>query len=207
MTTDLRDKNTYFRFEDIKAYLREYSGAIAYSLNKIDEGDLDAAKTCLRRVVSTGGRIFVAGNGGSAAISDHLTCDFVKGTYTEKHNCLDVHSLVGSQALFTAIGNDLGYEQTFSFQLKTKQVNSNDALILISSSGNSQNIIEAGLYAQSKRATVLGLTGFDGGLLKQMADIKLHVPFNNYGVVEDCHQALMHVLAQVHFCESNARSK
>lgn len=207
MHTDTRDRNTYFKYDEIHKYLKEYTGAVAYALNKIEEREIEAAKDLLRKTLVMGGRIFVGGNGGSAAISDHLTCDFVKGTFSEKHNALDVHSLVGSQALFSAIGNDLGYEKTFSFQLEAKQVKSNDCVILISSSGNSQNIVEAALFAGSRNAPIVGLTGFDGGQLRKLSDVKLHVPFNNYGVVEDSHQVLMHVLAQFHYLESRARSE
>lgn len=196
MHNDIRDRNQYFKSDQIFSYLREYAGAISYALNRVDEEALEAAKTILLKTRSLHGRIFVAGNGGSASISDHLCCDFVKGTFSDKTNALDVTSLLGSTALFTAIGNDLGYEKTFSFQLEAFQLKSHDAVILISSSGNSQNIIEAALFAQSRRASVIGLTGFDGGQLIKLSDAKLHVPANNYGVIEDSHQAIMHILAQ-----------
>ena len=203
MHKDPRDRNSYFPQTEINKYLKEYTGAIAYGLTAIQEHDIEMAKDLLRITLAKSGRIFVAGNGGSAAISDHLCCDFVKGTYSEKYNNLIVHSLVGSQALFTAVANDFGYEHTFSFQLKALQLNPKDALILISSSGNSPNILEALKFAHERRCTVIGLTGFDGGELNKMADVRLHIPVNNYGVVEDCHQALMHVLAQFHHVSFN----
>ena len=74
-----------------------------------------------------------------------------------------------------------------------------DLLILISSSGNSPNIIEAVKYAQSKQCLVIGLTGFDGGELKKLADVSLHVDSQNYGVIEDCHQSIMHIIAQYRY--------
>lgn len=203
MLNDPRDKNQYFNRDNIWKYLREYNGAIAYSLNKIDQTYLENAKNILRLTLSRSGRIFVGGNGGSSAIADHLTCDFTKGTFTEKNNCLQVHNLNGSTALFTALANDIGYEKTLSQQLLMAQINSRDCVVLISSSGNSPNIIEAAKIAKQRCADLIGMTGFDGGELRKLCNIELHIPFNNYGVVEDCHQILMHILAQFHFMSSN----
>lgn len=194
MPQDLRDRNVYFQSKEIGQYIKEYAGAISYGLNRVDSNSLESALSLMK----TASRIFVGGNGGSAAIADHLVCDFAKGTEVST-GCLNVHSLVSDLALFTALANDEGYEKTFSRQLQLKELNVNDAIFLISSSGNSKNIIEAATYAKSFGATVCGLTGFDGGALFRMADIVLHVPFNNYGIVEDCHQAIMHVLAQTYY--------
>lgn len=205
MQKDLRDRNSYFSSKEIHRFLKEYAGAMANALNKVSEVELENARKVLNRVSTLKGRIFVGGNGGSAAISDHLTCDFVKGTRSETEDGLLVHSLVGSQALFSAIANDLGYENTFSYQLEANKINGNDCLILISSSGNSPNIVSALKTAHSKNVTVIGLTGFSGGELFKQADVKLHIAFNNYGVVEDCHQAIMHVLAQYHYLSLHDR--
>lgn len=138
-------------------------------------------------------RVFVGGNGGSSAISDHLSCDFEKGAHRPTVN------LSARPALLSAIANDYGYEFTLSWQLASAKVDTWDTVILISSSGNSPNILEAARYAKSQGAKILGLTGFSGGELKKLSDVSLHIQVNNYGVVEDCHQALMHILAQWHY--------
>lgn len=199
MQKDNRDRNSYFKSTEISRYLKEYAYAMAACLNKVDDSEIEKAHLLLRNVLAWNGRIFVAGNGGSAAIADHLTCDFSKGTHTDKRNGFFVHSLVGSMAIFSALANDDGYEQTFSKQLEMAQITSKDCVILISSSGNSPNIVAAMMMAHSVNASVIGLTGFDGGELRKRANIKLHVQYNNYGIVEDCHQAIMHVLAQFHY--------
>lgn len=199
MDQDPRVKNLFFKEDRISKYLKEYVGNIAYTLCNIDDAQLLQASYALEDSEFMGGRIFVGGNGGSSSISDHLVCDLVKGTHVEDKKQLKVHCLNNSTALFTAISNDYGYEFTFEFQLKTMDLKDSDIVILISSSGNSPNIIKAAEYAISRQATVIGMTGFDGGKLKELADIKLHVPFKNYGIVEDSHQILMHVLAQWHF--------
>lgn len=198
MTNDTRDRNTYFRSEEIGKYVKEYTGALAGALNKVSEYELEKVHRLIEKTHAWG-RIFVGGNGGSAAISDHLTCDFVKGTLIGQTMSLRVHSLVGNQALLTAVANDCGYENIFSWQLEAATVCSKDIVILISSSGNSKNIINAIDVANRFRVPVIGLTGFDGGELYKRADVRLHVPFNNYGIVEDCHQALMHIIAQFYY--------
>lgn len=202
MLSDIRDRNQYFNKTDLGKYISEYAGAISYSLNRVDKDYLEKAKDILKLTLARSGRVFVGGNGGSSSIADHLTCDFIKGTFTEKRNCLQVHSLNGSNALFTALANDVGYEKTFSQQLLMYQVNAKDCVILISSSGNSPNIVEAAKTARQYCADVIGMTGFTGGELRKLSNVELHIPFNNYGIIEDCHQALMHILAQFHYVSS-----
>ncbi len=133
--------------------------------------------------------VYVGGNGGSAAISNHLCCDFMKGAN------LKVISVSCNTPLITAIANDISYEETLSYQLG-KLITKEDVCILISSSGNSPNIVNAARLVKSTGAKVIGLSGFSGGKLKEIADISLHVPINNYGVVEDCHQSIMHIISQ-----------
>lgn len=171
--------NTSIEFAD------DYFKRLGLASRLIDLKDLD-------QVVSKLGyarKIFVAGNGGSAAISNHLCCDFVK------QRDLAVESLAANQSMLTMIGNDFGFDQIFSYQVEKFCTNA-DVLFLISSSGNSQNIIRACAMAQVKQTFVVGMTGFDGGKLKQMAGASFHVPSDNYGIIEDCHQSLMHIISQ-----------
>lgn len=202
MYQDPRDKNQIFEATNLSRYLNEYIDSIAYGLGNVNHDELKHAAEVIRLTTVSGGRIFVGGNGGSSSISDHLVCDFVKGTYRENKPHLKVHSLLSSMALLTALGNDFGYEHIFKFQLEATSLTSNDVVILISSSGNSPNIIKALNFAKEVKAMVIGMTGFYGGELNKHADIKLHVPFNNYGVIEDCHQSLMHILAQWYYLKT-----
>jgi D-sedoheptulose 7-phosphate isomerase len=198
MQKDPRFLNQTFSTETIRAYLSGYSASLQKCLDSISQKDLDAASQMLRQVRSQGARIFVAGNGGSAAISEHLSCDWQKGVHIPGTGCLKVQCLTSNTSLLTAIANDFGYKETFAYQLELADLTSQDVVLLISSSGNSENVVKAADYAKSKGCKVIGLTGFSGGKLMAMADISLHIPFDNYGVVEDAHQALMHVLAQFH---------
>jgi len=122
-------------------------------------------------------------------------CDWVKGTFTPSHRPIHVHSLVSDTALLTACANDFGYEASFSRQLEM-QAQPGDILICISSSGNSANILAVLRKARAMQLKTIALTGFSGGESMQLADISLHVAVHNYGIVEDCHQILMHNIAQ-----------
>lgn len=199
MTTDNRSRNVYFSTSSVANYFLEYKQALSDALNSINPEDLRMVFGLLQRTQIEKGRVFVAGNGGSASIADHLNCDFTKGIKSDKSTPFRAHSLVGSMSLFSALANDVGYENTFVEQLEIQRANTRDSIILISSSGNSPNIVKAAEYSKINRVSVIGLSGFGGGRLKELADAKIHVPVNNYGIVEDCHQIIMHVLAQYEY--------
>lgn len=195
MISDPREKNFYPDADSFSGYLNKYSQEVNRAVLNLDQDCLLKAFDMLDRVVSSGGKIFVAGNGGSAAISDHLCCDWMKGTFVPEVLKVKVQSLASNSALFTAIANDFGFESVFSKQLEM-QSEPGDLAVLISSSGSSPNIIAACNYAKSKQMKVLGLCGFDGGKLLSLADVSIHVKINNYGIVEDVHQMIMHGLGQ-----------
>jgi D-sedoheptulose 7-phosphate isomerase len=198
MQKDPRFRNRTFNQESIRNYLSDYAVSLHDCLGSIPASSLDAASHLMVTTRQSGGRIFTAGNGGSAAISEHLSCDWQKGVHLPGQNSLKVQCLTSNTALLTAIANDFGYEKSFSYQLELADLKPEDVLVLISSSGNSENVVQAAAYAKQKGCKVIGLTGFSGGKLKAAADVSIHVPFENYGLVEDAHQVVMHVLAQYH---------
>lgn len=181
----------------IDGFVDDYAKSISYYLKAIPKKSFKDALDLLK-YHRPKHRVFVGGNGGSAAISNHLTCDFSKGCALLETAPLVTHSLSTNIELITAIANDISYEEIFSKQLEFMGLKEKDIVILISSSGNSPNIVDAADYSRKIGSTVIGLTGFDGGKLKEMCDISFHIPVNNYGIVEDCHQAVMHMLAQMH---------
>jgi phosphoheptose isomerase len=192
---DPRRLNCQFDLETIGAHVKGYANALSKALLSIDWHQLDLAVAEIESARTRRARLWVAGNGGSAAIADHLLCDWVKGTFTSSQTPIHVHSLVSDTALLTACANDFGYDVAFSRQIEM-QAHPGDVLICISSSGNSANILAALRQASSMGLKTIGLTGFDGGETVRLADISLHVAAHNYGVVEDCHQILMHNIAQ-----------
>jgi D-sedoheptulose 7-phosphate isomerase len=106
-------------------------------------------------------------------------------------------SLNDNAAIVTALANDLGYENVFSEQL-TNLIRAGDVLIVVSASGNSPNIIKAMRYARVQSAEVVALLGFDGGQAAGLADLAIVVPSRDYGVVEDVHLVINHILVE-HF--------
>jgi D-sedoheptulose 7-phosphate isomerase len=203
---DPRFKNAMFPAESWKGYVQQYTQQLQDALEQVPGAALDEAYRVITSAVNESRQVFVAGNGGSAAIADHLCCDWTKGTHSPGLSPLRTHSLVSNVPLLTAIANDFGYDAVFSRQLELL-ANAGDVLLLISSSGNSANIVSAMDTAKGMGITTVGLTGFGGGVLAKRADVSLHIPYANYGLVEDCHQILMHTFAQL-FCthrESDTR--
>ena len=124
-----------------------------------------------------------------------MQCDHVKGVRTATDLTPRVHSLSTNVELVTAIANDLGYENIFSYQLQS-QSEPGDVLIAVSSSGGSPNIVQALTWARDHGLRTIAITGFDGGAARTVADVSIHVESTNYGVIEDLHQSVMHALAQ-----------
>jgi phosphoheptose isomerase len=192
---DPRRLNQPFDLATIERHVTEYGQSITNALHSIDWQKLDLAIAEIEGVRKRGARLWVAGNGGSASVADHLLCDWVKGTFAPPQAPIHVHSLVSDTALFTACANDFGYDVAFSRQIEMR-AEPGDVLICISSSGNSANIIAALRTARSKDMRTIAFTGFNGGECATLADINLHIDAANYGVVEDCHQIIMHNIAQ-----------
>lgn len=168
------------------------------AINKISENIIDEITTTITNHIALGDPVLVFGNGGSAAIAEHLSCDHMKGIRSDcVHLKPFVINLGSNQSLITAIANDYGYENIFSEQILWC-TNKNALIIGISSSGNSPNIIKAFEAAKIKKYNSIAMIGFDGGkvLKNNLAEQIVHVPFDNYGIVEDCHQIIMHSIAQ-----------
>lgn len=193
--SDPRDKNERFDAGSIGAFLNGYRRRLSEALEGVDTAALARAAAAIEAAAVAGAHVYAIGNGGSAAIADHLCCDWTKGTDCEGHKPIATTSLAANMPLYSAIANDIEFAEVFSRQLDFFG-KAGDVLIAVSSSGDSENIVRAASRAKDLGITVIGLTGFAGGKLREAADIALHVPVSNYGVVEDAHQALIHVIAQ-----------
>ena len=195
MSQDPRFRNEAPRAESVADYLREYVATLHDGVSQLSDEDLEAAFGLLEDAAERGSNVYVAGNGGSAAIADHLCCDWMKGTHVEHLPALQVVSFTANAPLLTALANDFGYEASFEKQVEM-QGKAGDVLVLVSSSGNSPNVVRAAEAAKRRGMSVIGMTGFGGGKLATAANVSLHIPVNNYGIAEDSHQMLMHVFAQ-----------
>lgn len=180
---------------DAGLYADAYFSRLSAAASTVDRSALAAAGKLLAQRASQGRMIYSCGNGGSAAIANHLVCDCMKGVRTNSWLKPKVNSLSATVELLTAIGNDIGFDDLFSFQLESLGAK-DDVLIAISSSGASPNIIRAITRARDLGMATIAMTGFGGGEAARLADVSLHVTAENYGLVEDVHQSLMHILAQ-----------
>ena len=189
---------------DFMEFVEDYYQQYIRVLNAFDKSSLEPVLDTFLDVRDKGGTLWVAGNGGSAAIGDHTVCDVTKGTHTEGQPTIKSISLTSNTAMLTALGNDLDYEQVFSQQLKY-YLGKNDALLLVSSSGNSPNVVKACEYANSRGVPTIAFVGFKGGKLRDIAKHCVWIPIENYGMAEDAHQSLMHVTTQYIMAYANQR--
>lgn len=142
--------------------------------------------------------IFTFGNGGSAALASHFACDLGKGTVINNNGQkrFRVISLADNISLMTAWANDHGYEHVFAQQLENL-VNSGDLVFAISGSGNSLNVLRALTVAKDSGARTIGLTGFDGGKMKNLCDVCMILPSDHMQIVEDFQLSVTHAISSV----------
>jgi D-sedoheptulose 7-phosphate isomerase len=156
------------------------------ALNSV-EGDVDAAQAFIEQA----SRVFLIGNGGSAAIASHMATDFTKNADIPASAFNDV-------SLLTCFANDFGHEHMFSQALYHYARDPDWLLVAISSSGRSRNIINAVDYARRMHRKVVTMSGFDASNpLRQLGDVNLYVPAHDYGSVEITHLAILHSMVPV----------
>lgn len=176
-------------------YFQAYSENVAQAWRSVDPSAIARGAKLLSDCLDRDGIIYACGNGGSAAIANHLLCDFQKGLQTNTKLKPRVVSLSAHLELITAIANDISYDDIFLYQLRT-MARPGDMLMTISSSGNSENIVRAADWAKKNNIPTISLVGFSGGRSAAVADVSIHVAAENYGIVEDVHQSIMHLLSQ-----------
>lgn len=179
--------------ESADAYLAELRDVAG----RVDAGRIEAATQRVFGAWRAHRMVFTCGNGGSAATASHLVCDLVKTASVEGLPRLRAMCLGDTPALLTAIANDVDYASVFLYPLET-MAREGDVLIAISCSGNSPNTLRAAEWARQEGVTVISLTGFKGGRLGEpaLADVHVNIPSENYGVMEDLHMSVGHMMAQ-----------
>ncbi|MFW5469138.1 HAD-IIIA family hydrolase [Knoellia sp. CPCC 206435] len=176
-------------------YATEYSNELARAVAGVDPVGIETAARILSDAYRTDRAVFTCGNGGSASIANHFQCDHEKGVRTGTGLTTRVASLSTNVEILSAIANDIGYDVVFEYQLES-QARPGDVLVVVSSSGRSPNVVRALQWARAHGMATVAMTGFTGGPARELADASIHVDSHNYGVVEDSHQACMHLLAQ-----------
>jgi len=175
----------------VDAYFKYHSKAVS----SVDGENLANAIVILQNLYESDGTLYVCGNGGSASIANHLACDHGKLLASDTDLLPRVQSLAANMEVITAIANDISYDEVFVHQLRLL-AEKGDVLMTISSSGNSENVVRAATWAKNKGLKIIALTGFNGGRTAKLATVNLHVDGDNYGIIEDVHQSLMHLMGQ-----------
>jgi D-sedoheptulose 7-phosphate isomerase len=172
---------------DVPAYLEELSTTI----QKLPLPAIEHLVRVFLEAYENRRTIFLFGNGGSAALASHMTCDLGKGTIPVLGKRLRAVALTDNVALITAWANDTRYENIFAEQLENL-LQPGDVAFAISASGNSPNILAALSFARQAGAITAGITGFEGGKMKSLCDVCVVVPSDNMQIVEDLHLSIAH---------------
>ncbi len=183
---------------DFKKAIKEYYDREIKVIRDLNLDEINEAMNAIYDAYNKGGTIYVCGNGGSAATASHMQNDFNKGIseYVEKK--FNFCCLSDNVSTMMAVANDIGYEEIFRFQLRNK-IKKDDLFIGISGSGNSKNVLNAAEYAKEQGIPVIGITGYGGGKLKEMADYSMHVNENDMQIAEDVHMTFDHMMMKVFY--------
>ncbi len=173
----------------IKNYLSEVSATLA----KLPVEGIAQVVELLAQARANRKRVYIFGNGGSAATASHFASDLSKGAISKGKPRIKAFALTDNVPLLSAWANDTAYENIFAEQLENF-IEMGDIAIGISGSGNSQNVLNGVKVAKAKGATTIGFIGFDGGKLKDLVDLAIIVPNHNMEQVEDIHLLLEHVI-------------
>ena len=183
---------------DIQQFSKGYFSYLSSLLDELDTNAIASFADEMESARKNQNTIFFIGNGGSASTASHMANDF--GTDIRKKGGSDLPfralSLTDNNAVMMAIANDDGYDNLFVNQLRI-HYRSGDILVAISASGNSANIVCAAEWVKERGGIVMSLVGFDGGRLKEISDVVIHVKSQKgeYGPVEDVHMIMDHLLA------------
>ena len=175
----------------VENYISNYND----TLSKINVHEILNCIEIIHNAWKNENQIFVCGNGGSALTASHFVTDWNKSIFLETGKSFKGVCLTDNIGILTAYANDISYNEIYIEQLKNL-MRKGDVLICISGSGNSKNVLLAANYAKSVYCKTIGLTGFDGGKLKNIVDHSYHVPINDMQIAEDFHLMFGHIVMQ-----------
>lgn len=185
----------------MEEYIKNFSLKLISVLNNLPQKEIAKAIDILQATYERDGRIYIFGNGGSFALANHWVSDFNKTVFShhidKATKRFQAVRLPNTEEELTAWANDVGFDMVFAGPLRSC-IQDADTVIAISSSGNSPNIIKAVEVAKTYKVPVIGLSGFDGGKLNQLADAKIFIPTEKgqYGIVESIHDAVLHLMTE-----------
>lgn len=179
----------------IRDLFQSYISRIDHALDTISLNELETSIEIISNVSKKSGKIWLIGNGGSAATASHFATDLSRCTGANGQP-LNAISLCDNLGLITAIGNDFSFEDIFIKQLQNLG-KAGDLLISISASGNSRNLIKAVEFANTHSISTLSMVGFDGGTIQELSNNSIYVQtaIGDYGIAEDCHSIICHYIS------------
>lgn len=181
---------------DFTESIDDYFATLKLVLDNMNRDEISVLINLLLQARDNGRHIFIMGNGGSASTASHSVCDFNKGLSYGKESRFKLICLNDSLATLSAYSNDVSYDIAFMEQLKNF-LEPKDLVIGISGSGNSKNILLAMEYAHEMGAVTVGITGYDGGKLKKVADYSVNANINDMQISEDIHLILNHLCMKI----------
>jgi D-sedoheptulose 7-phosphate isomerase len=173
----------------LKAYLNKEKEVI----DSLNIEDINSVLNVFEDARLQGKRIFICGNGGSAATASHFAADFNKGVNEVANPTYDFECLSDNIPELMAIANDYDYSEVFRWPLKHK-MKKGDIVVGISGSGNSMNVVKAIEYAKEHGNVTVAFVGYNGGKLKELADHVVHVNIDNMQITEDIHMIMDHLM-------------
>ena len=172
----------------------DYAASLSRILSNRNWDDVYKLADRINKLRSSGGQLFICGNGGSAANAIHLANDFLYGASLQGEIDIKVEALSANTAVLTCLANDVGYEEIYSKQLLTK--GSADVLLVLSGSGNSPNVIKAIEIASDLEMESYAILGYSGGRCKEIADVVIHFPVHDMQMSEDLQLICGHMCMQ-----------
>lgn len=182
--------------EEQKDLIKGYFDREIEVIRRLNIDDINEAVNAIWSAYEREATIYIFGNGGSAATASHFVCDFNKGISENKEKKFNFVCLNDNYPMMMAIANDYSYDEVFRYPLVGK-LKPTDLVIGISGSGNSKNVINAVEYAKKVGASVIGITGYHGGKLKELSDYHMDVMEDDMQISEDLHMVFDHMMYYV----------
>jgi D-sedoheptulose 7-phosphate isomerase len=182
------------RSQEVEVYIREGAGLLERTAGLLGPALAETAGV-LARVIRTGGKVLLCGNGGSAALAQHVACELI-GRMRGDHPSWPAIALSSDSSVLTAVANDFGFDAVFSRQVRAYG-SPGDVLVAISTSGSSPNVLAAAREARDMRMVVVGLTGRDGGPLAELCTHLLAVPSHDTPRVQEVQGVLAHAICML----------
>lgn len=182
-------------------YIKQFKQDVVTAINELPDAEISRAINILQATYERDGRIYIFGNGGSLSLATHWVSDFNKTVFSHdlehRRRRFQAIRLPSTEAELSAWANDVGYDMVFAGPLRN-YLSDSDCVVAISSSGNSENIIRAVELAKRNHIPIIGLSGFDGGKLNELADAKIFIKTKRgqYTIVESVHAVVLHLIIQ-----------